>query len=68
MIVVVVLCYIYFLQLGYDLSFYYFSIFVAFRMDICKYMASKIGDNTLSYDKQSEMLVKTIHLHMDTTK
>lgn len=67
-IVVAILGYIYFLQLGYDLCFYYFSIFVAFRMDICKDMAGQIGDDTLSYVEQRQMLVKTINLHMDTTR
>lgn len=51
-----------------DVLFFYFTIYILFRYDLCQYLISMAGNYESEYNtdqKQSELLKQVIELHAD---
>lgn len=51
--------------LGFDLLFYYLSIFITFRLDVCKHLTENIGNYKIE-PQQRALVGKVISLHVET--
>lgn len=52
---------------GFDLCFFYQTIYISFRLDLCKSMCMEIG-RTNEEKSQIDILLKVVKLHIDTDK
>lgn len=59
--------YVVFFLIAYDLNFYYLCIYIAFRLDVCKYLSTQIG-NAKYVNRQADLILNIMSLHQESCK
>lgn len=68
--------FLFYIYIGFDLIFFYFSIYILYRLEVCAYLSSKIGTddindiiiNNVKVTEQSVLIKNCIDLHCEIIK
>lgn len=59
--------YVVFLLIAFDLNFYYLCLYIAFRLDLCKYLSNQIGNDKYQ-NRQADLILNIMSLHQESFK